>query len=46
MVKYHYDNPMAIECLVNGVRIPTFPFEAPADLNNESTNCGANNYYY
>jgi len=41
-----YNNPMAIEVLVNDDIVPSFPFNRPENLENHSKTCGANNYYF
>lgn len=54
IIKYYYDNPLAIEVLVDGVIVPPAPFTKPLDLAATAAEkgplgkdfCGLNNYFY
>jgi hypothetical protein len=37
---------MLVEALVNDEVIQPFAFDRPENLEDHTTNCGANNYYY
>ena len=44
--KYTYGSSLAIVVSVSGNVVKSFPFTDVRDLTNESTICGANNYFY